>query len=259
MNQSSQEQPVVQASKGNNGGLKVLTAIMSILAIGGVGFGVYGMTKNTTNNKAQSDFKVEVVDEDGQKSTIESEKITVADDGKTITISDTATPVKNPVLQDEDDIELSSIADAVATASNDGQLYKVTLKVANGEISSCNLFKSEADGNFRYVRDCDGPTGFSGKISQILDMGEGQSFFPYTGFIMEDGSVQYVKNEDLINYVIGGVVVPVQGALKIDGKVTTATHVHVYPKNLEGIGAYVTTMFYLSDGTYVKFNDSMLN
>ena len=52
----------------NNTGLKITAIATSILAICGVGFGVYGMAKNNTATKSESDFKVEIVDEDGQKS-----------------------------------------------------------------------------------------------------------------------------------------------------------------------------------------------
>ena len=78
-------------------------------------------------------------------------------------------------------------------------------------------------------------------------------------FIMEDGSVSYVKSQDLVDNAVNDTATQVQGTLKINGTVIDAEHAHAMPKGSEGIGAYVTTFFILSDGTYVKYSDSLLN
>lgn len=240
----------------NNTGLKITAIVTSILAICGVGFGVYGMIKNNTTTKSESDFKVEIVDEDGQKSTIESEKITVADDGKTITISDNAAATKNFVIKNDDSTNYRLKASVSASSNN--ATYSVELSVADGEVIACTLMQYE-NGTNRYVKDCPVPTGFSGKISQIIDAGEGQSFFQTMAFIMEDGSVSYVKSQDLVDNAVNDTATQVQGTLKINGAVIDVEHAHAMPKGSEGIGAYVTTFFILSDGTYVKYSDSLLN
>lgn len=256
-------QPAIVAKPASNNGLKIVTIVTSILAICGVGFGIYGMTKGSTTTEKASDFKVEVVDEDGQKSTIESEKITVTDDGKTITISDSATTAtKNYVIQSNDSANYLLNSTSYGSG-NDGGYYTVRLSVANGEINSCSLFAVESSSVSRFIKDCEKPTGFSGKISQILDAGEGQASFQYTAFIMEDGNVAYIKNDDLVNSALNGTAAQIAGNLKIDGSVIRAEHVTVTPKNAPeeaaGVGAYNTTFFILSDGTYVKFSDSLLN
>lgn len=251
-------QPAIVAKPASNNGLKIVTIVTSILAICGVGFGIYGMTKGSATTEKASDFKIEVVDEDGQKSTVESEKITVADDGKTITISDSAnTTTKNFVIADDDTNDYYIPSTSYGSGS-DGNYYAVKLSLSDGEISQCSLNTTEGS-VVRYLKDCEKPTGFSGKISQVLAAGEGQSYFAYTAFIMEDGSVMYIKNEDLVNSALNGTAAQVQNTLKINGSVVRAEQVNVMPKGSEGIGAYVTTFFILSDGTYVKYSDSLLN
>lgn len=249
-------QPTAAVKPASNNGLKITTAITSILAICGIGFGIYGITRNNSTTETKSDFKVEIVDEDGQKSTVESEKITVAEDGKTITISDTPATKANAIIAADDNTNYS--LKASASASSNGSSYNVELSVSNGEVTACALRQYES-GATRFVKNCQVPTGFSGKISQIIEAGEGQSYFQNMAFVMEDGSVAYIKSQDLVDSAINDTAAQVQGTFKIDGTVTDAETVYAFPKGSEGIGAYVTTFFILSDGSYIKYSDSLLN
>lgn len=62
--------------------------VLAILALGGAGFGVYGMLK--ANEKPQpQDLKIQVKEDDGTVTTIDADKIEKTDDDKTIVIADT--------------------------------------------------------------------------------------------------------------------------------------------------------------------------
>lgn len=83
------ETPVVDNQQKSGNGLKIATAIACIVAICGIGFGVYGMTQSAQKDNQISDLKVQVKDPDGEVTTLETEKIETSDEnGTTITIAD---------------------------------------------------------------------------------------------------------------------------------------------------------------------------
>lgn len=92
--------PVMDSGKQNSGkGLKIATAIASVVAVCGIGFGAYGMVQSSQKDNQISDLKVQIENNDGTKTTIETPKIeTSTEDGITITITDSA--VKNENAED---------------------------------------------------------------------------------------------------------------------------------------------------------------
>ena len=83
--------PVMDSGEQSNGkGLKIATAIASVIAVCGIGFGIYGMVQSSQKDSQISDLKVQIKDPDGKITTLETEKIeTTAEDGTTVTIADT--------------------------------------------------------------------------------------------------------------------------------------------------------------------------
>ncbi|MBR5939070.1 hypothetical protein IKZ77_00775 [Candidatus Saccharibacteria bacterium] len=83
--------PVMDSSKQSNGkGLKIATAIASVVAVCGIGFGVYGMIQGSQKDNQISDLKVQIKEDDGTITTIETPEIeTNTSDGTTVTITDT--------------------------------------------------------------------------------------------------------------------------------------------------------------------------
>lgn len=78
------------AASGKSGkGAKIFAAVASIVALAGIGFGVYGMIQ--ANNASNKDLKIEVKNADGTVSTIEADKIEVKDDGNVAVVTE---PVK---------------------------------------------------------------------------------------------------------------------------------------------------------------------
>ncbi|MDO4747404.1 MAG: hypothetical protein Q4A70_03660 [Candidatus Saccharibacteria bacterium] len=74
-------------TKKRNTGLMAGMICCAILAIGGIGFGVYGMMK--ANSSADvANLKVQIEDNNGKTTLLETDKIKVSDDSQTITISD---------------------------------------------------------------------------------------------------------------------------------------------------------------------------
>lgn len=79
--------------QGHGRGALVALAVVGILVgIGGAGFGVYGMTQNKT--AAPANLKVKIEKSDGSIVELETDKIKKAEDGSTITITDSATTTK---------------------------------------------------------------------------------------------------------------------------------------------------------------------
>jgi hypothetical protein len=78
------ENAVSSAANGKSGkGAKIVATIASVVALAGIGFGVYGMIQANSTK----DLKIEVKNADGTTSTIEADKIEVKD-GNTAVISE---------------------------------------------------------------------------------------------------------------------------------------------------------------------------
>ena len=92
--------PVMDSGKQKDGkGWKIATAIASVVAVCGIGFGVYGILQSSQKDSQISDLKVQVEDSNGKITTLETEKIETTDEnGTTITIADSA--VKNENTKD---------------------------------------------------------------------------------------------------------------------------------------------------------------
>ena len=82
--------PVMDSGKQKDGkGWKIATAIASVVAVCGIGFGVYGMLQSSQKDNQISDLKVQVEDSNGKITTLETEKIETTDEnGTTVTIVD---------------------------------------------------------------------------------------------------------------------------------------------------------------------------
>ena len=82
--------------KGGNG-LKIATAIACVVAACGIGFGVYGIVQSLQKDNQISDLKIQIKGNDGDITTIETDKIEVNEGSSTITISDSISDGDNEV------------------------------------------------------------------------------------------------------------------------------------------------------------------
>ena len=84
----AQMTPVVDDKKKNGNGLKITTMIACVVAVCGIGFGVYSMVQSSQKDNQISDLKVQVENKDGTITELETDKIKMNNDTNTITITD---------------------------------------------------------------------------------------------------------------------------------------------------------------------------
>ena len=92
--------PTVDNKQKSVNGLKIATAIACIVAVCGIGFGVYGMMQSSQKDSQISDLKVQIKEDDDTITTIETPEIeTTTNNGTTITITDTAKVGGGPYIE----------------------------------------------------------------------------------------------------------------------------------------------------------------
>ena len=256
--------PMDSGKQSNGKGLKIATVIASVIAVCGIGFGVYGMVQSSQKDSQISDLKVQIEDSTGKITTLETDEIKVSDDSQTITISDSTVKKQNPVISATAPARYGMGISSPRFPIGDNEYY-VNLDIVDGSISGCALYVHtinwvgyNAVEKNKFVKDCNGINNISGKIYKAIIAGEGQdSSSSNVGFIMEDGTASYVSAEDLVKGTVNNGVATIKGTLDIDGFVVDAFSVSVSEDGV--MGGHYTTIFVLSDGTYVKYDDSMLN
>lgn len=232
--------------------------ILSLIAIGGVLFGVYGM--NSQNDQiAQLTTRAEDAEE--KVEALEANKVTIVDpDENTVEISDSTLNYQNPVIKSIDPEEQYQISFKSSRYSTGvGEFETLHVGIMDGEIESCDIFSGSTDvettyvSNERFDSSCE-ITGVDGKIFNVIEFGEGQSNNESNiGFIMTDGTVQYFP----FFKAMESKTFAAQGKLRIDGFVTNAIKVGAHPVN-SPVGGYGSTVFLLRDGSYVKYDETML-
>lgn len=89
MEQNMSAMPTMENSKQQGNGLKIATAIASVIAVCGIGFGIYGMIQSSQKDNQISNLKVQIKNSDGTTTTIETPQIeTSTSNGSAITITD---------------------------------------------------------------------------------------------------------------------------------------------------------------------------
>ena len=190
--------PVMDSGKQASGkGWKIATAIVSVVAVCGIGFGVYGMLQSSQKDNQISDLKVQVEDSNGKITTLETEKIETSDEnGTTVTITDSTIAKTNPVI----------ISSNVDGSVGDGYTDVYTLVVSSGLYSDGNVNKhwslssSEGDlvckiedNNNTVIDDCD-ISAHSGKVSNIYSVGLGNGIEDYMLVLTDSGEIEYLSD-----------------------------------------------------------------
>ena len=174
------ETPVVDNQQKSGNGLKIATAVACVVAVCGIGFGVYGMMQSAQKDNQISDLKVQVKDPDGEVMTLETEKIETSDEnGTTITIADSMVT------------SYESFANNLIK-SNSGKV--ITIYGAN---SSERLEQAQIDGNNdnHLTINVNGATVAEddGVLSVYRMNGVGNGGNTYFYYIKKDGSVFRVQ------------------------------------------------------------------
>lgn len=223
---------VVEGKGGKKTGWIIGLVLMALIAAGGVGFGVWawmdGNTQKDALNMQISSLKQQVNSLQGQ-----------LDNG--------GAEYNNPIIQSLNSDEEYRVW--LSSSIVDGKEMRIGIK--DGKIDICSIY--ETGGAF--VDDCM-IEGVSGDIFNVVEFGQGQdNSNSNIGFIMTDGSVYYfpfveaMKNNEF----------SIKGKLNVDGFVTDAIEITAGPTEPGVAGGYGSTIFILKDGTYVKFDEAMLN
>lgn len=168
----------------------------------------------------------------------------------------------NPVISATPPMEYNMVFTSGSIGYGDKGEFSLTLRMKNGQIWDCEINSIES----KWVGDIDGGVvkntsvlnscsinGITGKIYKIVEIGEGHdALYDSVAFIMEDGSVEYL----VLNDALERSDFNIKGKLDIDGFVIDAFTVGVGEEG--AVGGYASTIFILSDGTYLKYDESML-
>ena len=194
MEDSNNTTPITTAKKPK--GMAIGMAICSVLALAGVGFGIYGMVSASNKSVNTADMKVQVKSEDGTITTLETEQIeTKTEDGKTVTVVETPTiATRNQIYSQPQRLE-------VIYDSGNSYRDELTIAIANGKVTSCSVTRKEYASNGgsagRRLNECD--LGIQGEISRVIEGGLGQSYLGgFVFFIMTDGSVYYIHPQTVL-------------------------------------------------------------
>ncbi|MBQ3445391.1 hypothetical protein IJG29_01530 [Candidatus Saccharibacteria bacterium] len=220
------------ASKSKNKTMLIGLICAIVVAIAGIAFGVVmllmGNSQADSLNKQINTLKQ-------NNSTLQSQVITA-----------------NPVIATEEDSTDSYRLLYTMRAVSQGRFVQIA--IANGSVSSCTVGPI-VDGNLSFgeATSCT-VTGLEGEIYQVVNLNRGQSGeTSHIGFIMADGTVQYIGSA-LVDLVVNNNF-DASNVLALDGFVINALETEV--TTAQGSG-YAETIFVMSDGSIVPFEDSML-
>ena len=214
--------------------------LLAILAVGGIGFGVWAMM----------DGNSQVAKKDEQITDLRSqlvEKNEVVDDTTVVVDTD---DYRNPIVKSSNGENIYNVGFTSSYYIDGNERYTLRISIINGAVDSCSVYT--ADGAFSSNCTID---GLNGEVFRVIEFGEGQSNVDSNiGFIMTDGSVQYfpffdaMKNKDFT----------IKGNLDIDGVVVDAFEIAVGYTDPQVLGGYGSTVFILHDGSFMKYDNSML-
>ena len=233
------------AAPKKNTGLIAGMVLCALLGIGGLSFGIFSMISAQQKTPEIADLDIKYTTKEGESVKIDTDKIEISEDKKTIVIDEPAIKKSNPILT------TSNYYVGFKTTFWDSKpwLHTLELSLNNGAISSCAVYNE----NVIALEDCK-INGISGRIYKIATIGEGQDISDNSlAFILEDGTVDYMPVNEIF---ATSSEENIKGKVKIDGFVTDIMTINVVDENGYGYGS---TVFVLSDGSIVKYNkDTML-
>lgn len=244
------KQGVSAKKKGKGAVLSMI--LLGILAVGGISFGIWefysaGRQKEGLNTQINA---------------LKQENNELLDKLNEITDISNSTNT-NPTRMEQNPIILSDDPNEEYSFSLDSKVYvesgadNILIRIQDGEITNCSVGRREYMGtNGGYavteLNDCR-VTGLTGKIYKVVEIWAGHmNIDENIGFIMQDGTVQYFN----FNNAVANNDYSVK-ELNIDGFVVDAFNIAVGQVGYSASG-YSTTAFVLSDGSIIKYDESML-
>ena len=231
-------------------GMLIGLILCLLLAAGGVGFGVWAWMDGNTQKDALNSQIAELKKQNNELRDKVSSKPEVEED---VTVDvETDSRFRNPVIKSGTEdimyvlgLQSSYILGQVANK-------RVDISIFNGEVSRCDIMEENSDGSWRVAENCS-INGLNGNIYKAVEFGEGQeNSGNMIGFIMENGQVAYFNLYDLAL----SNSVDIKGYLNINNYIVDAIEVGV---NSSNGGGYGSTVFVLSDGSFVKYDATMLD
>ena len=192
--------PMAENKQKSGNGLKIATAIACVVAVCGIGFGVYGMMQSSQKDSQISDLKVQIKEDDGTITTIETPEIeTTTDNGTTVTITDSLntkyvfSDSNAPGLNKDTSMTVSSVAYTGIRflLHLDGSVD------ANYQWVDWNSYNSEIKNQ---QRQDDTLTGYiDGRIVDISTGHIGNGTFGEVFFLLDDGTVAYMQEDSILS------------------------------------------------------------
>ena len=218
----------------------------AVLAAGGIGFGIYEMIQNQAISRNMSELREQfenpvalAMDQTAEKTGKDEELVSTT---KTVA-------QKNPIISSQPPINLTYNLISDPTQIDRAEFYRLSLGVHDGEVSHCFIdTSSQYNEGWHSHGDCE-VSGLSGKVYKAIKIGEGQDgIYDAIGFIMEDGSVEYLKQYEAID----DMDFSIDGKLNIDGFVVDSFQASVHEDHT--IGGHITTVFITSDGKTIMYD-----
>ena len=224
--------------------------ILAVVALAGVAFGVWGIVGKNEAEK-EKDLAIKITETSGKVTDIITDKITSVDENGTVTeITDVNSTYKNPIIQSKNSEKVYYVDFESSYIFGTSGTKRIEISLEDGKVSGCAIFEQQGDGGWKNVGLCN-INGLEGNIYKVVEFGAGHSNEgSMIGFIMEDGRVAYFRLYDFD----ASSSVDATRYLKIDKIVTDALRVNVS----ENVGGYGSTIFVMSDGSFVEYNESML-
>ena len=146
--------PVVENKQKGGNGLKIATAIACVVAVCGIGFGVYGMMQSAQRDSQISDLKVEVNDKSAKIDELETE-ISNLDSKKEEVVINTETITTDPDVTSQEPNNNSSETAAILLGTildkNDSRtVFKVGDCTADGPSVKCPVTVNGKDALISY-------------------------------------------------------------------------------------------------------------
>ena len=223
--------------------------VLSLIAICGVLFGVYGMN---SQNEQIAQLTVRATDAEGKVAQLETGKITITDpDGGTTEITDSVSSAQNPVISGDEsasyDVDHSIRVYIRGNESNDNDMQ---FYVRDGKLTWCYITGMQGG-------DCnvnDAPDGIY-KMATIYE-GNGMGG-EKIGFLMKDGTVWYapIYEETSEAGVLNVKKDMVARKANIDGFVKDIMRINYCSMVTKYCNA--STVFVKSDNSVEKYDESM--
>ena len=241
VNEAPKSDVVFNDKPKKNTGMILGMILLLILAIGGIGFGIWAWMDGNAQ-KEQLNSQISSLQ---QQNSELMDKIGTNDGGTIVDIDDNG--YKNPEIVSTEENKSYSVY--FISSELDG--HRISINVSEGSISGCHINKTDNSS----AGECN-ISGISDSIYKVVEFGSGHdNAYNNIGFIMQDGTVEYFPLSDILE----SSSLSSKGKVSVSGYVTDAIDgtvgISVSPD--EGYG-YGSSIFTLSDGTFVLFDESML-